>query len=183
MELVMKKLFILMLFALPLLLYSAVPTCVAGMEVSLIDANGKVVKSGKINSQGRLTLSGISNAPYDIKLTNNNKSIVLDKGGKGKVRIDKSTPLLMKASLSDYQDGDDLLLRKRPGRIKTSDVTLERSEATKANINTSRSNIKQQRLDEDSDNDGIGDDCDDAEITITSKGSSQIEILVSVKNK
>ena len=73
----MKKLLLLLMFVLPTALFSASPSCVAGMEVSIIDANGKVIKKGKLNSQGRLSLSGVEDAVWDVKLTNNGKSVVL----------------------------------------------------------------------------------------------------------
>ncbi len=181
----MKNLLILLLFVLPMTLFSASPSCVAGIEVSIVDTKGKVIKKGKLNSQGKLTLTGVGDVKWDVKLTNNGKSIVLGVNNT-KGRIDKSSPLLYQAKLSDYQDGDDLILRKRPGRSHSKDggssglATGKRGAATDANHNTTRSNRTSNALDDDSDNDSIDDDCDDATISVSEKGNGKIEIHITV---
>lgn len=181
----MKKLLILIGLTLPYLVFSASPACFSGIEVSLVDANNKVVKTGKFDSRGKLTLSGVGEATYDIKLTSNGKSIMLSSNNKGKIkRLDKSTPLLMKVSLSDYQDGDDLLLRKRPGRTHIKDTGSGMSTGKRGmsqDYNSTRPNRStSDALDPDSDDDGLSDSCKDAEITVTSKGKDQIEIHITV---
>lgn len=40
------------------------------------------------------------------------------------IRVPETTTL-SDAKVNEYQDGDDLILRKRPGRIKYGDVTLK----------------------------------------------------------
>lgn len=191
----MKNILFIILLVLPIALYSAAPRCLEGTVVSIVDANGKTIKSGKLNNQGSLTLDGVTDAVWDVKLTNNGKSIVLGVNNT-KGRIDKATPMLFNAKISDYKDGDDLILRKRPGRTKYSNVTLERSEAgidetnssekAEANINTSRSNIKQQRnvADSDSDGDGLDDDCDGAtvEVSTTTGRGGGVKITIKTKN-
>lgn len=94
----MKNLIVLLLISLPMVLFSAAPTCLDGMEVSLVDCNGKVVKTGKLNSQGKLTLDGADPAcAWDVKLSNNGQSIILEvntaNGG-----IDKATPIMYKTN-------------------------------------------------------------------------------------
>ncbi len=187
----MKNLLIILIFVLPLALFSAAPRCLEGTVVSIVDANGKTIKSGKLNSQGSLTLDGVTDAVWDVKLTNNGKSIVLGVNNT-KGRIDKATPMLFNAKISDYKDGDDLILRKRPGRTKYSDVTLERGEAgidetnnvkrLDANHNTSRSNKKSANIDDDDDGDGV-DDCDDAMIEVSATTGRGGGIKISVKTK
>ncbi|PKL80592.1 MAG: hypothetical protein CVV25_03560 [Ignavibacteriae bacterium HGW-Ignavibacteriae-4] len=188
----MKNILLIILLVLPIALYSAAPRCLEGTVVSIVDANGKTIKSGKLNSQGSLTLDGVTDAVWDVKLTNNGKSIVLGVNNT-KGRIDKATPILFNAKISDYKDGDDLILRKRPGRTKYSDVTLERSEAgidetnsserAEANINTSRSNIKQQRNVADSDGDGLDDDCDGATVEVSTKTGRGGSVSIIIKTK
>ncbi len=196
----MKNLLLVLLFVLPLALYSASPSCVAGIEVSIVDANGKVIKKGKLNSQGKLTLSGVKDANWDVKLSNNGKSIVLGVN-KTKGRIDKSTPLLYQSKLSNYQDGDDLILRKRPGRTHSkeggssgqatgkrgaqSEAGMDETNNAKkldANHNTTRSNQAGgiRAIDDDDDGDGLDDDCDDASISVADKGNGRIEVHVTV---
>lgn len=188
----MKNILLILLFVLPMSLYSAAPRCLEGTVVSLIGENGKVIKSGKINSQGSLTLDGVKDVCYDIKLTNNEKSILLGVNKKGG-GIDKSSPLLFKANISDYKDGDDLILRKRPGRTKYSDVTLERNEAgmeetnnthrAEANINTSRSNIKNQGLAE-VNGEGLDNDCDGLIIEVsTTNGRRGTKFVIKTNSK
>ncbi|MER3329961.1 MAG: hypothetical protein RIF34_10320, partial [Candidatus Kapaibacterium sp.] len=123
--------------------------------------------------------------------------IVLNVNSKKK-RIDKSTPLLYQAKLSDYQDGDDLILRKRPGRMhnkpgggmtgstrQRSSQSVEDVETTNnakkldANHNSTRSN-RSTYIDDDDDGDSIDDDCDDAEISVSSKGNGRVEITVTI---
>jgi hypothetical protein len=196
----MKNLILLIIFVLPMALFSASPSCGAGIEVSIIDAKGKVIKKGKLNKQGKLTLSGVKDASWDVKLTNNGKSIVLGVN-KTKGGIDKATPVLYKTNLSDYQDGDDLLLRKRPGRTSTKidggtsgRPTGKRGASTESNINTSRTNKKSGKIDVDDDDDmvdtemahdGMDQDCDGADISVTSKvdkfGVSSITIMIRNK--
>jgi len=165
-------------------LYSAAPSCLEGTVVSIVDAKGKVISSGKLNSKGSLTLkiggSGSDvdcawESANDIKLTNNGKSILL---GVNKKRggIDKSTPLLFKAKISDYKEGSELLVSHEAAHV----VQQKGGVNTKANINTSRSNKKSQRLDTDSDDDGLGDSCDDATISVASKGDGRVEIHVTI---
>jgi hypothetical protein len=197
----MKNLLIILLLVLPFALFSAAPRCLEGVEVSVIDANGKVIKTGKLNSQGSLTLDGITEAVWDIKLTNNGKSIVLGVNNTKK-RIDKSTPLLFQSKISDYQDGDDLLLRKRPGRThskvgegKTGSTRQRGSqgeaglnetnnaERVDANHNSTRSNRSANALDVDSDDDGIDDDCDDATIEVSTSTGRGGGVKISIKTK
>lgn len=196
----MKNLLILLLFVLPMTSFSASPSCVAGIEVSIVDTKGKVIKKGKLNSQGKLTLTGVGDVKWDVKLTNNGKSIVLGVNNT-KGRIDKSSPLLYQAKLSDYQDGDDLILRKRPGRSHSKDggssglATGKRGAATDANHNTTRAkstratdynssrsnrNSSVSALDDDDDGDTVDDDCDDATISVSEKGNGKIEIHITV---
>lgn len=185
----MKNLLLLLFFVLPTALFSASPSCVAGMEVSIVDANGKVIKKGKFNNQGQLNLDGVKDVVWDVQISNNGKSIVLGVN-KTKKRIDKSTPLLFEAKLSNYKNGDDLLLRKRPGKISKTTLSNNSSNETnstgktEANINTSRSNIKSRSLDTDDDGDSVDDDCDDVaiEVTTTEGRSGGIRIIIKAKN-
>lgn len=204
----MKNMLLLLLFVLPTALFSASPSCVAGMEVSVVNTKGKVIKKGKLNRQGKLTLSGVKDANWDIKLTNNGKSILL--GVNKKKKIDKSSPLLFRAKTSDYQDGDDLLLRKRPGRTSSKDggssglATGKRGASADANHNTTRTkstratdynssrsnkNGRSNALDDDDDGDGLStemsrngldQDCDGADISVKANGKGKIEVHVTV---
>lgn len=192
----MKNLLLILLFVLPIALFSASPSCLEGMEVSIVDASGKVLKTGKLNSQGRLTLTGVENANWDIKLTNNKKSITLgiDKAtpimyktaGKG----GKATPIMYKNKLSDIKGGTDLLTSnheaahviQQKGGLR-SEASLEEtntSERAEGSINTSRSNIKNQNRN--TNNSGnVDDDCDDATIEVKSEDNGRVDIKVTVQ--
>jgi hypothetical protein len=192
----MKNLILLIIFVLPMALFSAAPRCLDGLVVSLVDCNGKVVKTGKLNSQGKVTLDGADpDCAWDVKLSNNGKSIDLGVNKKKK-RIDKSSPLMFKAKISDYKDGNDLKLRKKPGRTSSKVsggnsglATGKRGAATETNHNTVRTNKKSGRVDEDDDDDGVltemasktvDNDCDsDVGISVTSKGNGRVEIKVT----
>ena len=182
----MKNLLLILMFVLPTTLFSASPSCVAGMEVSIIDANGKVIKKGKLNSQGRLSLSGVDDAVWDVKLTNNGKSVVL---GINNTKGKRGNPLhnsnnnnaenpLYNSNISEVKGGSDLLVAHEAAHVIQQ--KKGRNNKSNGNINTSRANIKNQRLDADSDDDGLDNDCDDAQITVTDKGNGRVEITVTI---
>ncbi|TNE35932.1 hypothetical protein EP342_01045 [bacterium] len=79
----MKKFLVLTLLALPLALFAKLPSTVNQITVSLVNENGKVIKSGKFNSSGSLTLDGVEDATYSIRLTNGHNSCVLTKPERG----------------------------------------------------------------------------------------------------
>lgn len=182
----MKNLLQVILFVLPLTLFSAAPRCLDGMEVSLLDCNGKVVKTGKLNSQGRLELKGVKDDCWDIKLTNNGKSVVL---GINNTKGKRGNPLhnsnnnnaenpLYKSKISEVKGGSDLLVAHEAAHVIQQKAG--KNNKSDGNINTSRANIKNQRLDADSDNDGVDEDCDDATILVTAKGDGKVEIQISI---
>jgi hypothetical protein len=108
----MKNLLLVLLFVIPTALFSASPSCLAGMEVSLVDSKGKVVKSGKLNNRGQLTLDGIDDAVYTIRVTNNGKSCVLDKPTTGSFRglpTGKRMHKPVSFKLSDQKGGHDVV--------------------------------------------------------------------------
>ena len=177
----MKKVLLILILILPISLFATIPPSIKGIEVSLIDASGKVIDKATFNSAGRLTLDGVTDAEYKIEVRNTktNKSVTIGNKPADKIKVDKSTPLLMKVSLSDYQDGDDLVLRKRPGRVsgdKASGLaTGKRGMSSDANHNTTRSN-RTAALDPDSDNDGVDDDCDGIQVEISNKRGNKLEL-------
>ena len=197
----MKNLIVLLLFALPMALFSAAPTCLDGMEVSIIDANGKVIQSGKLNKQGKLTLNKVEVRGWDVKLSNNGQSIILEvnkaSGGIDKATpimyktngdIDKATPIMYKNKISEVKGGSELMkssheaahvVQQKSGlRAEAGLDETNSSERAESNINTSRSIIKNQNK---RSNNGNGDleDCDDANISVTAKGNGKVEITVS----
>lgn len=188
----MKKL-IIALFILPLMLFAGGPSCFEGMEVSLIDANGAVIKSGKLDYKGKIFLVGVGDVAFDVKLTNKGKSVTLEVN-KSSGGIDKSTPIMYKATplmynkkLSEVKGGGELLksaheaahvVQQKGGLGGEAGLDeTNSSERADANINTSRSNIKQQNR---KGNNGDGtEDCDDANIIVTAKGNGKVEIQVT----
>lgn len=184
----MKNLLLALLFVLPTALFSAGPSCVAGMEVSIVDASGKVIQTGKLNNQGKLTLNKVIVRGWDVKLTNNGKSIVLGVYKKTE-EIDKATPILYKGKISDFKDGSALLasheaahvVQQKNGSSGEAGIDETNSaERADANINTSRSNIKQQ-------NRSFGDghetnqNSSDATISVTDNGKGKVDIQVICK--
>lgn len=79
----MKKLLVLSLLVLPLVLFAKLPKEVSQITVSLVNEKGMVVKTGKFNSQGSLTLDGVEDATYTIRLNNGNKHCELTKSKSG----------------------------------------------------------------------------------------------------
>lgn len=166
----MKNLLLLLLFVLPTALFSASPSCLAGMEVSLIDANGKVFKSGKFDNKGELTLDGLEDVSYTIRLSNNGKSCNLDKPKSGSfsgLPTGKRQHRPVEFRISDQQGGGNLVSNRDAA---SGLATGRRQVATKANHNTTRSN-QAQGLKE-SAGDGIDQDCDGIEISVTVSGIS-----------
>ncbi|PKL80595.1 MAG: hypothetical protein CVV25_03575 [Ignavibacteriae bacterium HGW-Ignavibacteriae-4] len=160
----MKNLLLVLLFVLPLALYSASPSCVAGSEVSLIDANGKVFKTGKFDNRGQLTLDGLDDAVYTIRLTKNGKSCNLDKPTAGNFsglptgkRMHK--PITFK--ISDQQGGGNLLLastEKESGRSTGNVTPID---------DWTKTSKKKQ-------NNGVDQDCDDIEFSVISVGGGKV---------
>lgn len=156
-----------MLFVLPTAIFSATPSCVAGMEVSLIDANGKVIKSGKFDDKGELTLDGLGEASYSIRLTKNGKSCTLDKPKSGSFsglptgkRMHK--PFLF--SLSS-QNGSDQILKKKKG----GEIISPRDAAS--GLPTGKRMHKPV-----TNNGGIDQDCDDIELSVIALGNGRATI-------
>ena len=169
-------------------LFSAAPTCLEGMEVSLVDCNGKVVKTGKLNSQGKVTLDGTDpDCAWDVKLTNNGKSVILGVN-KASGGIDKATPVMYKNKLSEVKGGSEFMTSSHEAAHVVQQKSGLRAETTldetnnagrvDGSINTSRSNIKNQNKSSNNRN-GDHEDCDDANISVTSKGNGKVEIIVS----
>jgi hypothetical protein len=191
----MKNLILLIIFVLPMALFSGAPSCLDGMEVSLVDCNGRVIKTGKLNSQGRLELSGAKDVCWDIKLTNNGKSVVL---GVNNTKGKKNNPIhnpkntsgenpLYQSKISDIKGGSELLKsnheaahivqQKNGSRSEASLEETNNAERVQGNINTSRANIKNKNKRNGISGEGFDNDCDDnIEISITSIGKGRIKI-------
>ncbi|MER3330007.1 MAG: hypothetical protein RIF34_10550, partial [Candidatus Kapaibacterium sp.] len=180
----MRNLLLILLFVLPTALFSASPSCLAGMEVSLVDDNGKLVKSGKFDRRGQLTLDGLEDAIYTIRLTNNGKTCELDRSTTGSFRglpTGKRQHKPVSFKLSDQQGGDNLIIKrdaasglptgKRQHKPVTVTKELDKSstKSTATDHNSSRSNKTSSvaELDEGDDN-----DCDDAEFSVTLSNGS-----------
>ena len=163
----MKNLLLVLLFVLPTALFSATPSCVAGMEVSLIDGNGKVIKSGKFDDKGELTLNGLGEATYSIRITNNGKSCVLDKPKSGTYsglptgkRMHK--PIVF--SLSSQEGSDQVFKKKTSGEI-VSPRDAASGLPTGKRMHKPATN-----------NDGVDQDCDDVEFTVIAEGNGKATI-------
>ncbi len=178
----MKNLLLLLLFVLPTALFSASPSCLAGMEVSLVDANGKVVKSGKLDNRGQLTLDGLEDAVYTIRITNNGKSCVLDKPTTGSYRglpTGKRMHKPITFKLDDQKGGHEVVSSrdaasglptgKRQHKPVTITKELDKS-STKSSAtdhNSSRSNKTSNVADLD---DGEDQDCVGIGLSVTVSG-------------
>lgn len=128
----MKKLIFFALLVLPVVMYSAVPTCLNGLEVSLLDSKGKVVKSGKFDSKGELTLDGLGDAVYTIRLSDNGKTCVVNKPTSGEFsglptgkRMHK--PFVFRMS---SQEGSAGIFRPSSGTWATSNKSSSRDAAS-----------------------------------------------------
>lgn len=176
---VMKNILLVLLFVLPMALYSASPSCLAGMEVSLVDANGKVVKSGKFDSRGQLTLDGLDDVAYTIRITNNGKSCNLDKPTTGSFRglptgKRQHKPITFRMSA---QNGSAGVFRPSSGTWATANKSSTRDAASglptgkrqheplKITKEIDKSSTKSSASD-----DGEDNDCDDFEISVIFSG-------------
>lgn len=164
----MKNLLLVLLFVLPVALYSASPSCSAGSEISLIDANGKVVKTGKLDSRGELTLDGLEDVVYDIKLSNKGKSCMLNKPTEGSFsglptgkRQHKPVTFRMSS-----QKGSEKIFRPTTGTWVAAKLKTERDAAS--GLATGRRQHSKV-----ADNDGVDQDCDDFEIQVTGLGNGK----------
>ena len=163
----MKNIFLILLFVLPTALFSASPSCLAGMEVSLVDANGKVFKSGKFDTKGELTLDGLDDVAYTIRLTNNGKSCDLNKPKSGSFRGLPTGKRMHKPftfKLDDQQGGDNLIAERDAAS------GLPTGKRTSGDISSGRATGKRQHSPA-ADNGGVDNDCDGVEISVTVSGS------------
>ncbi|PKL80594.1 MAG: hypothetical protein CVV25_03570 [Ignavibacteriae bacterium HGW-Ignavibacteriae-4] len=163
----MKNLLLVLLIVLPTALFSASPSCVAGTEVSLIDANGKVFKTGKFDNRGQLTLDGLDDVAYTIRLTKNGQSCDLDKPTEGRSsglptgkRMHKPITFRMSS-----QNGSAGIFRPSSGTWATSNKTSPRDAAS--GLATGKRQHKPMNASTD---EGEDNDCDDFEISVTVTG-------------
>ena len=165
----MKNLLLVLLFVLPTALFSATPSCLAGMEVSLIDGNGKVIKSGKFDDKGELTLDGLGDASYSIRVTKNGKSCVLDKPKSGEysgLPTGKRMHKPFSFKISEQKGGSSLLPASNVKASSRSDGNVESAD------DWTKTSKKKQNVGA-SDNGGVDQDCDDIEFTIIAQGNGK----------
>ena len=188
----MKNILLAFLLVLPMALFSASPSCFEGMEVSIVDAGGKILQTGKLNKQGKLTLNKVEVRGWDVKLSNNGESIVL--GIKESPLYDPKNTSgdnpLFQNKLSAVKGGKDLLksyheaahlVQQKNGTSGEAGIDeTNSSERADANINTSRSNIKQQNR---SFGDGheVNQNFDDSTISVKYNGKGKVEIQIICK--
>lgn len=149
---------------LPTAIFSATPSCLAGMEVSLIDANGKVIKSGKFDDKGELTLNGLGEASYSIRITKNGNSCILDKPKSGEYSGLPTGKRMHKPfvfSLSSQKGGDQVLEKKTAAKIVS-----PRDAASGLPTGKRQHSVV-------ADNDGIDQDCDDVEFSVIAQGNGK----------
>lgn len=175
----MKNLLLLLLFVLPTALFSSSPSCLAGMEVSLIDANGKVVKTGKLNKRGQLTLDGVDDAVYTIRLSKDGKSCDLDKSTTGSFRglptgKRQHKPLTFK--LSDQNGGGNLIMTKDAAS------GLPTGKRQHKPVKVTKEIDKSSTKSASSSNDGVDDDCDDVEFSVSVSGGGGGAGKVTIKD-
>ena len=180
----MKNLLLTLLFVLPTALFSASPSCLAGMEVSLVDANGKVFKSGKFDNKGELTLDGLEDVAYTIRLSNNGKSCDLNKPKSGSfsgLPTGKRQHRPVEFKLIDQKGGDILVSNRdaasgmatgrrqhKPVKItKDMDASTPLTKATDYNSSRSNRTTSAANLEDE----GEDNDCDGVEISVTVSGN------------
>jgi hypothetical protein len=188
----MKNILLALLFMLPMALFSASPSCFEGMEVSIVDAGGKVIQSGKLNKQGKLTLNEVEVRGWDVKLSNNGESVVLGimenplydpKNTSGDNPLFQNKLSAVKGGkglLKSYHEAAHVVQQKNGTRGEAGIDETNSAERADANINTSRSNIKQQNR---SFGDGheVNQSFDDATISVKNKGKGKVEIEIICK--
>jgi len=157
-------------------LYSASPSCAAGTEVSLIDANGKVFKTGKFDNRGQLTLDGLDDVAYTIRLSKNGQTCNLDKPTTGRFSglptgKRQHKPISFRMS---SQNGSAGIFRPSSGTWATANKSSTRDAASglptgkrqhepvKIAKEIDKSSTKSSASD-----DGEDNDCDDFEISVT----------------
>lgn len=168
----MKKLFFFALLVLPVVLYSAVPTCLDGMEVSLLDSKGKVVKSGKFDSKGELTLDGLGDAVYTIRISNNGKTCVVNKPVSGEFsglptgkRMHK--PIVF--SLNAQEGGNQIW---SPKSNMSKDEQSGMATGKKSSRDAASGLATGRRMHKPT-SEGMDQDCDDVEFSVVSMGSGK----------
>lgn len=196
----MKKLIIALLI-LPIILFASSP--IPGLDVNCIKiSDGSIVK-GKTNGRGEFIATGLKEGEYKITIENNGVSCVIGEQVNEKISLPSTSssasikPVIVKLATKSmyfskkgydsYQASSDrdasrgLATGRRQHSLSGSgdddnNGTVDKAEA---NINTSRSNIKNQS-NKNNGTDGIDNDCD-GEVEVTPMKGGQIKVKVTCK--
>lgn len=194
----MKKLIIALLI-LPIVLFAGEP--IPGIDVIFIQISTGTKVKGKTNGRGEFIATGLKEGDYKVTIEMNGVSCVIGEQVNEKISLPSTSstasikPVIVKLSTKsmffskkgyDYyasksrEAGSGLATGRRQHSLSSTgdddnDGTVGKAEA---NINTSRSNIKQQNIS--TNNDGLDNDCD-GEVEITPMKGGQIKVKVTCK--
>jgi len=166
---------------------------IPGIDITVEQSPSGVSQSGTTNANGEVNFAGLVTGNYTLTLSDELGSVVLGSGRGDQIAIGgggrSMTIKPIRLELSNYQDGEDLILRKRPGRSAAVSggternatigsavaITSEPSRAT--DYNSSRSNKNATRSAGVSPVDGIDDDCNGVvDIVPSAHGSMKITV-------
>lgn len=134
---------------------------VPGIGITVEQSPNGVVGTGTTNNAGEFTLSNLSAGDYQISLSGNGQTVVLGKQREDRITIASGRSATIKPirlELSRYQNGDDVILRKRPGRTTASAGGSSSTSTRATDYNSSRSNrtiSPSDALDTDDDGDSV----------------------------
>lgn len=194
----MKKL-ILMLLILPIVLFAGDP--IPGIEITVEQSPNGITKKGKTNGRGEFIATGLKEGEYIITIEKDGTKCVIGQQVNEKISLPSTSstasikPIKVKLSTKSMfltkvgnnysasksnEPAKGLHVGRRQHSLANSgdddnDGAVDKAEA---NINTSRSNIKQQNIS--TNNDGIDNDCD-GEVEVTPMKGGQIKVKVTCK--
>lgn len=193
----MKKL-IIVLFILPLLLFAGDP--IPGIGITVEQSPNGITKKGKTNGRGEFIATGLEEGEYKVTIEKDGVKIVIGEQVNEKIVVPSTTasvaikPIKIEMSAKsmflskkgyDYyaskskEPASGLATGRRQHKLVNNDDdgTVDKAEA---NINTSRSNIKQQNGRTVEVNEGIDNDCDGV-VEVTPMKGGQIKVKVTCK--
>ena len=190
----MKKLILSVFLIIPMILFAGDP--IPGIDITVNQSPGGISKGSKTNNNGEAIFTGLKDGDYTITIRNNNKTVVIGKSRNDKITISSTKSANIKPirlELSSYSGGEDLLLRKRPGRAAADDhsggLSTGKRQHKTANASggsggtSTQSKATSHNASRSNRSSGISDtnddDCDDGEVEIRPMANGKLVVKIT----
>ena len=187
----MNKFYAIVLFCIPLSAFAGDP--IPGIDITVEQSPPGASFSGTTDSNGEITFSGLAAGNYTLTLQDELGSVVLGAGNDDAIVISpggRSAAIKpIRLELSSYQDGNDIFLRKRPGRSTAvisgsvsrqavgSAIQISNGPTRATDYNSSRSNKNGSGIAAPTPDSSTDDDCDGVvDIVPADNGTMRISV-------